>query len=77
VPKHALDHAAKRRLVRLLYRQGWDRQRILALFAVIDWMMRLPDALEQALWNEIQTIEGERKMAYVTSVDRLAVQRGL
>jgi hypothetical protein len=67
----------KRRLVRLLYRHGWDRQRILDLFAVIDWMMRLPDPLEQALWNEIQTIEGERKMAYVTSVERLAVQRGL
>jgi hypothetical protein len=67
----------KRRLVRLLYRHGWDRQRILDLFAVIDWMMRLPDALEQALWNEIQTIEGERKMAYVTSVERLAIQRGL
>ncbi len=67
----------KRRLVRLLYRHGWDRQRILDLFAVIDWMMRLPDPLEQALWNEIQTIEGERKMAYVNSVERLAVQRGL
>ncbi|QVL46972.1 MAG: DUF4351 domain-containing protein [Thiocapsa sp.] len=67
----------KRRLVRLLYRHGWDRQRILDLFAVIDWMMRLPDALEQALWKEIQSIEGERKMAYVTSVERLAVQRGL
>jgi flagellar biosynthesis/type III secretory pathway protein FliH len=40
-------------------------------------MMRLPDALEQALWTEIQTIEGERKMAYVTSVERLAIQRGL
>jgi hypothetical protein len=66
----------KRRLVRLLYRHGWNRQRILDLFAVIDWMMRLPDALEQALWNEIQTIEGERKMAYVTSVERLANQRG-
>jgi hypothetical protein len=67
----------KRRLVRLLYRHGWDRQRILDLFAVIDWMMRLPDALEQVLWSEIQTIEGERKMAYVTSVERLAIQRGL
>jgi flagellar biosynthesis/type III secretory pathway protein FliH len=44
--------------------------------ARIDWMMRLPDALEQALWNEIQAIEGERKMAYVTSVERLAIQRG-
>jgi hypothetical protein len=43
--------------VRWLYRHGWDRQRILDLFAVIDWMMWLPDALKPALWNEIQTIK--------------------
>ncbi len=66
----------KRRLVRLLYRHGWDRQRILDLFAVIHWMMRLPDRLERQLWQEIQVIEGENKMAYVTSVERLAIQRG-
>jgi hypothetical protein len=66
----------KRRLVRLLYRHGWGRQRILDLFAVIDWMMRLPDALERRLWQEIQVIEGETKMAYVTSVERLAIQDG-
>jgi hypothetical protein len=66
----------KRRLVRLLYRHGWARQRILDLFAVIDWMMRLPDALERRLWQEIQVIEGETKMAYVTSVERLAIQDG-
>ena len=34
-------YQAKRALVRLLYRRGWDRQRILDLFAVLDWMMRL------------------------------------
>jgi hypothetical protein len=66
----------KRRLVRLLYRHGWAKQRILDLFAVIDWMMRLPDALERRLWQEIQVIEGETKMAYVTSVERLAIQDG-
>ena len=38
-------------LVRLLYRRGWDRQRILDLFAVLDWMMRLPDVLERKLWQ--------------------------
>lgn len=66
----------KRRLVRLLYQHGWERQRILDLFAILDWMMRLPDVLERQLWQEIQAIEGETKMAYVTSVERLASQRG-
>jgi len=49
-------YQAKLGLVRSLYRQGWDRQRVLDLFAVIDWMMRLPDALEQRLWQDIEVI---------------------
>ena len=69
-------YQAKKTLVRLLYRQGWERQRILALFAVLDWMMRLPDGLEQKLWQDIEAIEGETQMRYVTSVERLAMQRG-
>lgn len=70
-------YQAKRGLVRLLYRHGWDRQRILDLFAVLDWMMRLPDVLEQKLWQDIEQIEGETRMRYVTSVERLAIERGM
>ncbi len=39
-------YQAKLRLVRSLYRRGWDRQRVVDLFRVLDWMMRLPDELE-------------------------------
>jgi len=70
-------YQAKLGLVRSPYRQGWDQPRILDLFAVIDWMMRLPDTLEQRLWQAIETLEGETKMPYVTSVERLAIQRGI
>ena len=70
-------YRAKLALVRLLYRRDWDRQRILDLFAVLDWMMRLPEELEQQLWQKIETIEGETQMRYVTSVERLALQRGV
>ena len=37
---------AKRRLVRLLYERNWSKTRILGFFAVLDWMMRLPEELE-------------------------------
>lgn len=63
-------YAAKRRLVRLLYQRGWERQRVINLFAVLDWMMRLPKALERQLWQEIEAIEEEQRMRYVTSVER-------
>jgi hypothetical protein len=39
---------------------------------VLDWMMRLPEGLE-----DIEQIEGERKMPYVTSVERRATERGI
>ena len=69
-------YQAKRGLLHQLYIHGWDRQRILNLFSVLDWMMRLPDSLEQKLWQDVQQIEGETAMQYVTSVERLAIQRG-
>lgn len=45
-------------------------------FAVLDWMMRLPEELEAKLWRDIEEIEGERKVKYVTSIERLAIERG-
>lgn len=67
---------AKRRLVRLLYERDWDKKRVIELFAVLDWMMRLPAELEDELWHDIETLEGERKVKYITSVERLAIERG-
>jgi len=77
VARNITRYQAKRTLVRLLYKHGWSRQRVLDLFAVLDWMMRLPDGLEQRLWQDIEQIEGETRMKYVTSVERLAIQRGM
>ena len=74
---YAARYDAKIALIRLLYRQGWGRQRILEMFAVLDWMMRLPKVLEQKLWQDIDQIEGETKMRYVTSIERLAIERGV
>jgi len=68
--------AAKRELVRLLYEQGWERQRVIDLFAIIDWMLTLPKPLEQQVWQDIEDIERKAQMKYVTSVERLAVERG-
>jgi hypothetical protein len=63
--------------VRLLYQRSCDKQRVIDLFRVIDWMMRLPEELEQQLWREIETIEEGKKMQYVTSVERMGIAKGL
>lgn len=70
-------YTAKWRLARLLYQRHWDRQRIIELFAMIDWMMHLPKDLERQLWQQIETLERNTKMRYVTSVERFGIEKGL
>jgi len=67
---------AKWTLERILYQRGWDRQRIIDLFAVLDWLMRLPEGLSQKLHSNITELEEQDKMRYVTSVERFGCQRG-
>ena len=69
-------YTAKMRLIRILFARGWARQRIPDLFAVIDWLMRLPVDLERKLAEDIRRIEEEHKMQYVTSIERLAREDG-
>ena len=68
-------YQAKRLLVRLLYQRKWDKQRVIDLFSVIDWMMRLPEELDQQLWQEIEILEENEKMQYVTSVQRFEIAK--
>jgi len=70
-------HAAKWQLVQDLYRRGWDKQQILDLFRIIDWMMRLPAELESKLCQDLESLEEASKMPYVTSIERLATEKGL
>jgi hypothetical protein len=40
-------------LIMCLYRRGYDKQDILELFRFIDWLLELPEGLEEQLWNEL------------------------
>ena len=68
----ATRHAGKIRLIRELYQRGMSRDDVLQLFRIIDWMMDLPEVLEQLFRRKAEQIEQERYMPYVTSVERLA-----
>ena len=69
-------HFWKYYLIRHLYDRGYGRQDILNLFRFIDWMMRLPDDLERQWIQQVEQLEAERHMQYVTSVERLAMDKG-
>jgi len=64
-------------LAKLLYERKWDKQRIIDLFSVIDWLMRLPTELEKRLMQEVYTLERNVTMPYVTSAERFGIEKGL
>ena len=59
-----------------MYRRGWQRQDVQELFRFIDWVLELPNALEQRLWDEVQTSEEVQKMRYLSTIERMAIDRG-
>nr|VFJ47243.1 MAG: protein of unknown function (DUF4351) [Candidatus Kentron sp. DK] len=67
---------AKLQLIRLMYQRGYSKDRILTLFRVIDWLLYLPPELAPAFEQALLTIEDE-KMAYITSIERLGMERGM
>ncbi len=67
----------KLRLVRRLYERGYPRQDVLELFRFIDWVLALPQELEQQFRNEVRKFEEKSHMRYVTSIERLGREEGL
>lgn len=75
--QHVQRHAAKWKLARLLYQRDWDKQRIIDLFSVIDWMMQLPRRLQNRLLDDIAELERERSMPYMNPFEKRGIERGL
>jgi hypothetical protein len=66
----------KIRLIRGLYERGLTEDEVRQLFRLIDWMMDLPEAWDQEFDQTLARIEEEKKMPYITSIERLALKRG-
>jgi hypothetical protein len=62
----------KVRLVKSLYERGLSKEDIRQLFRLIDWMMDLPKALDEQVWQEIQQYKEEKQMSYIPSFERKA-----
>jgi hypothetical protein len=63
---------SKLNLVRRLYEQGFEREAVVNLLAFIDWMLTLPLDLEREFQREVEQLEAEQRMQYVTSFERIA-----
>ena len=61
-------------LIRRLYEKSYQKRDVILFFEFIDWVMSLPASLENSLWKEINEMEREKKMNYVSSVQRIGRQ---
>ena len=75
--EHQERYEAKLRLIKILYQRHWDKQRVINLLTVVDWLMTLPAWLETKVWKEIETIEEIEKMQYITSIERIGIAKGI
>ncbi|BAT56699.1 hypothetical protein NOS3756_57110 (plasmid) [Nostoc sp. NIES-3756] len=64
-------------LARRLYEQGFDRDAVLNLLGFIDWMLTLPLDLEREFKREIEQLEAQQSMQYMTSFERITRIEGL
>ena len=68
------DHLSRKQwkigLTKLLYQKGYSRTGVLNLYAFIDWVLALPDALEKIFLEDLREFEKEKKMPYITSAER-------
>jgi len=64
-------------LLKRLYERGLQREDILALFRFIDWVLALPEDLSRRFEEALVSYEQEKNMPYVTSVERIGIEKGI
>lgn len=69
--------AWKLRLVRGLYERGFTLKDVRELFRLIDWMMELPPPLQHGFWQDLDKIQEEKRMPFITTPERVGHRRGL
>jgi hypothetical protein len=67
----------KLRLVKGLYERGLAKEDVQQLFRLIDWLMVLPAELQGSFRDAIYQFEMEKRMPYLTSIERMAEEKGL
>lgn len=68
--------ADKLELTKLLYERGYDQLTVIRLFRFLDWLMFLPDDLQLEYRTELDRIEENQKMPYLSSFERMGIEKG-
>jgi hypothetical protein len=76
-PDDSAKLAAKVGLSRLLYGRGWNKAQIIDLYRFLDWVITLPEELALQYHHEIERIEEEKHVEYITTAERIGIKKGL
>jgi hypothetical protein len=64
-------------ITRALYEKGFSTKDILSLYRLVDWLMMLPDDLTKKFTQDLIAYEEEKKMPYITSAERIGIEKGI
>jgi hypothetical protein len=67
----------KKRFLLELYQRGMKRERLLAIYKFIDWMMKLSEKLDSKIHDEIKTAQEAKVMSYITTAERIGMEKGM
>ena len=65
------------RLVKGLYGRGYNAAQIRQLYRLMERLMTLPKPLAELAWNEIHEFEKEKGMTFITTAERVGIEKGL
>jgi hypothetical protein len=68
---------AQVRLVKGLYERGYSAEQVRQLYRLMERMMTLPKPLAELAWNEIHEFEKEKGMTFITTPERVAMEKSL
>ncbi len=68
---------SKLSLAKRLYSAGFERTDVINLYRFIDWMMTLPQELQQEFEETLSQYEEDRKMPYLSNIERRGLERGI
>ena len=63
-------------IIKRLYKKGYEKSVVDHILKFVDWVLILPDKLEEECWMELGKYKGEAKMEYITSWERMGHKRG-
>jgi hypothetical protein len=63
-------------LTKMLYERGYDERTIIDLFRFLDWLMFLPEGLQQSYRGEVERYGEEKKMPYIWTIEGQAQLKG-